>query len=394
MPHASHAGGGLVVGQRALGAAPVVEQRAPASECRDLLAAAGRHRLKAQRRGEVRRGVAVQLPGAWSAGVDGLPLVEQRARPPPVGRAASAASECRDHDARLRLPIVETRIDEEMYDAGSGPLPGPGRRCPAFRWSSSERDLLRWSSSERDLSGGRAASASERVSRPSSRLRVVSRCERRSDGERYGAGWRSAPGCERRAVVGLSGGRGSERRASRGRSSRWSSSERASCRDHDIEGSRNFRNTSPQLPGMPAFPARDCRWSMPEFPVWQRYSANQRRTRSRPWSPRPTPTSTSSPTSALVHDARPSSPTPSPRAGRAAAPGHRARARASPTTPTASTSAPTPAPPTPAPAGPTPPGRPNATPSAAWRSRTPWTATTSRSGTRWPPARSPRTRPR
>ena len=67
---------------------------------------------------------------------------------------------------------------------------------------------------------------------------------------------------------------------------------------------------------------------------------------------------------------------------------------ATPTTPTASTSAPRPAPPTPAATGPTPPGRPNATPSGAWRSRTPWTTTTSRSGTRWPPARSPRSRPR
>ncbi len=34
-----------------------------------------------------------------------------------------------------------------------------------------------------------------------------------------------------------------------------------------------------------------------------------------------------------------------------------------------------------------PPGRPNATPSAAWSSPTRWTTTTNRSGTRWPPAR-------
>jgi hypothetical protein len=31
--------------------------------------------------------------------------------------------------------------------------------------------------------------------------------------------------------------------------------------------------------------------------------------------------------------------------------------------------------------------------SAAWTSRTPWTTTTNRSGTRWPPARSPKNKP-
>ena len=53
-----------------------------------------------------------------------------------------------------------------------------------------------------------------------------------------------------------------------------------------------------------------------------------------------------------------------------------------------------PAPPTPPPGGPTPPGRPSATPNGASSSRTPWTTTTSRSGTRWPPAACRRTRPR
>ncbi len=50
-------------------------------------------------------------------------------------------------------------------------------------------------------------------------------------------------------------------------------------------------------------------------------------------------------------------------------------------------------PPTPAATGPTPPGRPNGTPNVASTSPTPWTTTTSRSGTRWPPGRSPKNRP-
>ena len=51
--------------------------------------------------------------------------------------------------------------------------------------------------------------------------------------------------------------------------------------------------------------------------------------------------------------------------------------RATPATPTGSTSALRPGPRTPAATGPTPPGRPNATRSAASLSRTPWTMTTS-----------------
>ena len=164
-------------------------------------------------------------------------------------------------------------------------------------------------------------------------------------------------------------------------------------RDHHIEGSRNFRNTSPQLPGNARIPgpglsvldaripcmttAFDDTGAAPGHVRDRRrlHTSCDERRRPRLW------------TLPAGRDRRQPD-----RPGRAAAPDHRARAPATPSTPTASTSAPKPAPPTPPPGGPTPPGRPNATPSAAWTSRTPWTATTNRSGTRWPPARSPRSR--
>ncbi len=61
--------------------------------------------------------------------------------------------------------------------------------------------------------------------------------EIRSDGEGYGAGWRSAPGWRRASGWPL----------------RWSSSERqrASVETTPLTAPENFRNTSPQLPEMP-----------------------------------------------------------------------------------------------------------------------------------------------
>ena len=169
------------------------------------------------------------------------------------------------------------------------------------------------------LSGGRAASASERVSRPGCRgfgsvcgaktqrrvevrrggavcSRVGQGCGwplRWSSSERQRASVETTPrGCGsglwwKDAATGrgtargggpLPGGAGLSGGPSPVVEQRAPASE---CRDHTVEGSRNFRNTSPQLSGNAAFPVRECRWSMPEFPVWQRYSANQRRTRSR-----------------------------------------------------------------------------------------------------------------
>ncbi len=74
------------------------------------------------------------------------------------------------------------------------------------------------------------------------------------------------------------------------------------------------------------------------------------------------------------------------RPGPAAAPDHRARAAPRPPRRPPRPRRGTTVPPTPPPGGPTRPGRPNGTPSVASPSRTRWTTTTSRSGTRWPPA--------
>ena len=148
---------------------------------------------------------------------------------------------------------------------------------------------------------------------------------------------------------------------------------------------------SPDCPECPVFQDRNCRWPMPEFPVWQRHSTtpgapgdvhDRRRLPLLRRGRRPRAVDAGADRDRRQPD----------RGGRSCGTRSPSSSSATPTTPTASTSAPRPVPQTPAATGPTRPGRPNGTPSAAWTSRTPWTTTTSRSGTRWPRGRCPRSR--
>jgi hypothetical protein len=228
----------------------VVEQRAPASECRDLLAL------------------------RWSSSERQRASVETSS--PSGGRAASASERG-----------VETLL--------------------ALRWSSSERQRAGVGTSS--PSGGRAASASERVSRPP-RGCGSSSVEGGSNRERDGAWLRLRPGW-RVCFVGSA----DPTKESGGRA----------CRDHDVEGSRKFRNTSPQPPGTPhsrpgTVGAR-CQNSL--------YGNGIRRTRGAPGRgpgrtgprrPRP-----ARGPAALVDERHRAGPVPR-LGGRAAAPVHRARA--------------------------------------------------------------------
>ena len=224
--------------------------------------------------------------------------------------------------------------------------------APAFavveQSSASERAVetrTRWSSSER-----------QRASVETSSRLGSSRVERRSDGERYGAGDGSAPGQVGRRSDTLRWS-SSERQ----RLSRWSSVRRT-VRRHRVlsNGIRRHRTAPGHVHDRRRLP--DSSHEVADLGLWTL-----------------SPAETEANLTALA---------------RAAAPDHRARAPPRPPR----------RPPRPRrssrrrrhrqPSGPTRPGRPHATRSDAWASRTPWTTTTNRSGTRWPPAPSPRTRPR
>ena len=202
--------------------------------------------------------------------------------------------------------------------------------------------------------------------------------ERRSDGERYGAGLRSSS------------------RVAQGcgccRSAGPASASESSCRDHTT-------SRAPETFEILLHSCRKCPHSRAGS-VGGRcqnslYDNGIRRHRQHPV------TSTiAAITRAAARGRRPRAVDPAPgrdrdqpdRAGRSCGTRSPSSSSATPTTPTASTSARNHGAADTAATGPTPPGRPNGTPNAAWTSRTPWTTTTSRSGTRWPPAACPRSR--
>ena len=152
------------------------------------------------------------------------------------------------------------------------------------------------------------------------------------------------------------------------------------------QGSRKLSKYFSTVPGICRIPGPGLSVVDARIPCMATVFDEPERTRSRPRSPPSTPTSTSSPTSGSGPCRATEIADTLPPWHRAAAPGHRARAPGRPPG----------RPPRPRRRtrrrrhrqllGQHRPGRPNATPNAASRSRTPWTTTTSRSGTRWPPA--------
>src|SRR5690349_5273465 len=162
----------------------------------------------------------------------------------------------------MSKPPPQVRIDDLPLEEVTPALGARPSQCAAV-------ELVETSS----YPGGRAATPASASRRGEVRRRVAVRCRGR-----------------RQAVV------------EEARQRRWFLRRLRSNRLEGLETSasalQRSLKTLVHMPSKGRFQGRECRWSVPEFPVWQRYSAKQRCTLSLPLSPGSTPSSTTSPRSA------------------------------------------------------------------------------------------------